>query len=66
MYVNPLKLQSGPAFQGRGDGLRSLKGPPKGSLTPGASMRRAGIYGHAMDMLRPADGLTLLHFEQGP
>jgi hypothetical protein len=66
MYVNPLKLQSGPAFQGRGDGPRGLKGAPKGSLSPGPSMRRAGIYGHDMDTLRPAHGLTLLHFEQGP
>jgi hypothetical protein len=33
MYVNPLKLQSGPAFQGRGDGPRDEKGGLKRFLS---------------------------------
>ena len=38
----------------------------KGIPYPGPCCADPGNLGHDLDMLRPALGLTLLHFKQGP
>jgi len=42
MYVNPLKLQSGPAFRSPGDGPRLSKGGGYRFPPPGGSFRGVG------------------------